>query len=88
MVSAVKIGGQRLHDLARQGIEVERPPRPVTVYQLDVAPADAPGVFRLEVQCSSGTYVRTLAADIGTALGGGAHLLLAGALGLFPWRAI
>jgi tRNA pseudouridine55 synthase len=76
MVSAVKIGGRRLHQLARQGEEVERPARPVTVHRLDVGPsADGePGVFAIAVECSSGTYVRTLAADIGTALGGGAHL--------------
>src|SRR5438270_255562 len=55
-------------------VVVDKPARPVTVYRLDVAPTDEAGVFRLEVECSSGTYVRTLAADIGTALGGGAHL--------------
>lgn len=74
MVSAVKIGGQRLHELARRGVEVERPPRPVTVHRLQVAAGSEAGVFRLDVECSSGTYIRTLAADIGTALGGGAHL--------------
>jgi tRNA pseudouridine55 synthase len=74
MVSAVKVGGRRLHALARQGIEVERAPRPVTVYRFDVAPGLTPGVFRIEVECSSGTYIRVLAADLGTALGGGAHL--------------
>jgi tRNA pseudouridine55 synthase len=75
MVSAVKVGGQRLHELARQGIEVERKARPVTVYRYDVSPADPDnGVYRIEVECSSGTYVRTLAADVGEALGGGAHL--------------
>jgi tRNA pseudouridine55 synthase len=74
MVSAVKVGGRRLHALARQGIEVERAARPVTVYQFDVAPGLTPGVFRIEVECSSGTYVRVLAADLGAALGGGAHL--------------
>jgi tRNA pseudouridine55 synthase len=74
MVSAVKVGGRRLHALARQGIEVDRAARPVTVYRFEVAPGLAPGVFRVEVECSSGTYVRVLAADLGTALGGGAHL--------------
>jgi len=75
MVSAVKVGGQRLHDLARQGVEVERSPRPVTVYRFDVEPdPDRPGVYRAEVECSSGTYVRVLAQDLGVALGGGAHL--------------
>jgi tRNA pseudouridine55 synthase len=74
MVSAVKVGGRRLHALAREGIEVERAARPVTVYRFDVAPGLTPGVFRIEVECSSGTYIRVLAADLGTALGGGAHL--------------
>jgi tRNA pseudouridine55 synthase len=75
MVSAVKVDGQRLHHLARQGKVVERQPRPVTVYRFDIDEvADEPGVFRATVECSSGTYIRTLAADIGQALGGGAHL--------------
>jgi tRNA pseudouridine55 synthase len=74
MVSAVKVGGRRLHALAREGIEVERAARPVTVHRFDVSPGLTPGVFRIEVECSSGTYIRVLAADLGTALGGGAHL--------------
>lgn len=74
MVSAVKVAGRRLHELAREGIEVERAARPVTVYRYDVTPGMTPGVFRIEVECSSGTYVRVLAADLGAALGGGAHL--------------
>jgi tRNA pseudouridine55 synthase len=74
MVSAVKVDGRRLHALAREGIEVERSARPVTVYRYDVMPGMTPGVFRIEVECSSGTYVRVLAADLGEALGGGAHL--------------
>ncbi len=75
MVSAVKIGGRRLHELAREGKVIDRPPRPVVVHRFDVSPvAGDPGVWRCEVECSSGTYVRTLAADVGTSLGGGAHL--------------
>lgn len=75
MVSAVKIDGKRLHELAREGIEVDRPPRPVTVYRYDCTPLEGePGVWRCEVDCGSGTYVRTLAADLGHLLGGGAHL--------------
>jgi len=74
MVSAVKIGGQPLYKLARQGVEVERAPRPVTVHRFTVGPPVGAGVFPVTVTCSSGTYVRTLAADLGTALGGGAHL--------------
>jgi tRNA pseudouridine55 synthase len=75
MVSAVKVGGRRLHELARAGEEVERQPRPVTVHRFAVAPVPGePGVYRAEVTCSSGTYIRVLAADLGHALGGGAHL--------------
>jgi tRNA pseudouridine55 synthase len=75
MVSAVKVGGRRLHELAREGIEVERKPRPVTVYRFDTSPDPArPGVYRAMVECSSGTYVRVLADDLGRALGGAAHL--------------
>ena len=75
MVSAVKIGGRRLHELARQGIEVDRPPRRVQVHRFDIdAIPGRPGVYRAEVECSSGTYIRVLAEDIGTALGGGAHV--------------
>lgn len=74
MVSAVQVGGRRLHELAREGIEVERQPRPVEVYRFEVAPLPVPGHFAVEVECSSGTYIRTLAADVGTALAGGAHL--------------
>ncbi|MGH9108666.1 MAG: tRNA pseudouridine(55) synthase TruB [Acidimicrobiales bacterium] len=74
MVSAVKVGGRRLHALARQGVEVERQPRPVTVHRFAVEATGDPAVLRATVRCSSGTYVRALAADLGTALGGGAHL--------------
>lgn len=74
MVSAIKIGGKRLHELAREGIEVERAPRPVTISRLEVEATADPLVYRVTVDCSSGTYIRTLAADLGTALGGGAHL--------------
>lgn len=74
MVSAIKIDGKRLHELARQGIEVERPPRPVTIHSFDVHGEPEPGVLSIEVECTAGTYVRTLAADLGHLLGGGAHL--------------
>lgn len=74
MVSAIRIDGKRLHQLAREGIEVDRPPRSVTITRLEVEPGADAGVFRIEVDCSSGTYIRSLAADLGTALGGGAHL--------------
>jgi tRNA pseudouridine55 synthase len=74
MVSAVKVGGRRLHELARSGIEVDREARRVTIRRLEIQPTAHPLVYRLFVDCSSGTYIRSLAADIGTALGGGAHL--------------
>jgi tRNA pseudouridine55 synthase len=74
MVSAVQVGGRRLHDLARAGIEVEREARRVTVHRFDVAPTADGLVYAIAVECSSGTYVRSLAADLGAALGGGAHL--------------
>lgn len=80
MVSALKVDGKRLHELAREGKTVERTARPVTVYELDVdpefvdTPPGEPAVFRFTVRCGSGTYVRSIAADIGTALGGGASL--------------
>ncbi len=75
MVSAVKVGGRRLHELARQGVEVERAARPITVYRFATEPDPArPGVYRAEIQCSSGTYIRVLAQDLGGVLGGGAHV--------------
>lgn len=74
MVSAVKIGGRRLYQLAREGKEVERPARRVRVSRFVVEAGAADGVYRIEVDCSAGTYIRSLAADLGTALGGGAHL--------------
>ncbi|MSO86448.1 MAG: tRNA pseudouridine(55) synthase TruB [Acidimicrobiia bacterium] len=74
MVSAVQVGGRRLHELARQGIEIERAARPVTVHAFAVGSPIEPGCFPIEVICSSGTYIRSLAAEVGTALGGGAHL--------------
>jgi len=74
MVSAVKVGGRRLHQLAREGKVVEREARPVTVRRFEVEPGGDPLVWRATVECSSGTYVRVLAADLGRALGGGAHL--------------
>jgi tRNA pseudouridine55 synthase len=74
MVSALKVDGRRLHELAREGVEVEREARPVTVHRFDVWPTADPLVYRIEVVCSSGTYIRSLAADLGRLVGGGAHL--------------
>ena len=68
--SAIKIGGQKLCDLARKGKEVERKPRPVTIHMLELLQFD--GVTaKLRVRCSKGTYIRTLCKDIGAALGCG-----------------
>lgn len=69
MVSALSVGGKRLYDLARQGIEVERKPRPVTISRLELLSYDE-GARRgmLRVACSKGTYIRTLCADLGEAL--------------------
>ena len=74
MVSAIKVGGRRLHELAREGIEIERAPRNVRVDRFDLAPTDDPLVWTATIDCGSGTYVRSLAADLGAALGGGAHI--------------
>jgi tRNA pseudouridine55 synthase len=74
MVSAVKVAGRRLHELAREGIEVERAARAIEVFRFDVFETGEPCCFRVLVKCSSGTYVRVLAADVGSRLGGGAHL--------------
>ena len=74
MVSALKVDGVRLHQLAREGIEIEREARPITVYSFDVELTDDPMVIRATVRCGGGTYVRSLGADLGTALGGGAHI--------------
>ena len=71
MYSALKRNGQKLCDLARQGITVEREARDVTVFELLCTPTDIPTDYRLDVFCSSGTYIRTLCADIGAALGCG-----------------
>ena len=74
MVSAVRVGGRRLHEIARSGQTAERAPRDVEVYRFKVDRTDDPLVYRAVVDCSAGTYVRTLGADLGTALGGGAHI--------------
>ena len=76
MVSARKVEGRRLYELAREGKVVERETRPVEIYDLeilDIAPSDYPEV-QFRVVCSTGTYVRTLADDMARALGGRAHL--------------
>jgi len=73
MHSALKHQGRPLYEYARAGIEIERPPRKVTIRTLEMIECAPPRVV-LDVQCTAGTYIRTLAQDIGAALGCGAHL--------------
>ena len=70
MYSALKVNGQKLCDLARKGRQVERQPRPVTIHELTLLSREGE-TLRLRVRCSKGTYIRTLCADIGEALGCG-----------------
>ncbi|WP_071395295.1 tRNA pseudouridine(55) synthase TruB [Bacillus tuaregi] len=79
MYSAVKVNGKRLYEYARQGIEVERPTRTVTIYSIDLLDdresfSGEQITFRFRVSCSKGTYIRTLAVMIGEALGYPAHM--------------
>jgi tRNA pseudouridine55 synthase len=71
MYSALKRDGQKLVDLARQGITIERQARKITIHALTCTPTDHPAEYSLDVRCSGGTYIRTLCADIGAALGCG-----------------
>jgi tRNA pseudouridine55 synthase len=71
MYSALKVGGKKLCDLAREGITVERKARPITVYSIEITEIDLPRV-RMKVHCSKGTYIRTLCNDIGEKLSCGA----------------
>lgn len=81
MHSALKRDGKPLYEYARAGIEVERAPRRVTIHRIDIAPLQhgdlangTDNAWTIDVRCSKGTYIRTLAEDIGRALGCGAHL--------------
>ena len=71
MYSALKVDGRKLYDLAREGIEVERQARDIEIFQLVCAPTERENEFDLLVECSSGTYIRTLCADVGARLGCG-----------------
>lgn len=73
MVSAIKKGGKRLYEMARKGQTVEREPRPITIQRLKLKAFNPPDI-EFELECSKGTYVRTICADIGRDLGCGAHL--------------
>lgn len=74
MHSAVRVGGKRLYELARAGKEVERTSRPIEIFELNFVEYQAPELV-FDVRCSKGTYIRTLAADMGQRLGCGAHLV-------------
>src|SRR5262245_56635633 len=95
MFSAVHAGGRRLHELARSGVVVERAPRRVRVHAFELLECALPRL-RVRVVCGSGTYVRSLAAELGEALGCGAHVetLVRTAIGMLrledavPWASI
>lgn len=74
MHSALKHQGRPLYHYARRGVEIERAPRRVTIFELDLLGFDGESLFEVDVRCSKGTYIRVLAEDIGRALGCGAHL--------------
>ncbi len=85
MYSALKHQGERLYKLARQGQHVERQPRPVTIFTLQLL-SMGPDTLELDVICSKGTYVRTLAEDIGELLGCGAHVTVLRRLAVGPYQ--
>jgi tRNA pseudouridine55 synthase len=86
MYSALKHGGRRLYRLARAGLEVERPPRPIRIERLE-ALESGPGWIDFEVTCSKGTYVRSLAEDLAQALGTVGHVAALRRTGLGPFAA-
>jgi len=88
MHSALKKDGKALYEYARAGVEVERTPRRITIHHLDIVDwhADRPDVLVIDVTCSKGTYIRTLAEDLGEGLGCGAHLAGLRRLGSGPVR--
>lgn len=87
MYSALKLNGQPLYKMARQGIEVERAPRPVTIHSIDILAfrAGEEAEVELDIRCTKGTYIRSIAVDLGAALGCGGHVktLHRSAAGLF-----
>lgn len=74
MVSALKVGGQRLHELARQGIVIEREPRSITIFEFEMRPTGDPACWDFDVQCTVGTYVRVLLSDLAQRLDTVGHL--------------
>ena len=85
MYSAVKVNGQKLYELARQGKEVERKPRQITIYELELLDF-RDGDCRFRVRCSKGTYIRTLCEDMGRALGCGGCMAALRRRGVHPGR--
>ncbi len=85
MYSALKQDGVRLYKLARKGVTVDRPPRPVTIHKMTLQNLELPE-FDMDVSCSKGTYVRTLAEDIGELLGFGAHVIKLRRTGVGPFQ--
>ncbi len=74
MYSAIKVNGKKLYELAREGVEIERKKRKITIHAIDILEFLPPNQFVLKVNCSKGTYIRTLCADIGKMLGCGAYM--------------
>jgi tRNA pseudouridine55 synthase len=74
MYSAIKVEGKKLYELARNGITVEREPRKIEIYSIDIISIKDNRVVLMDVHCSKGTYIRTLCADIGDRLGCGGHM--------------
>jgi tRNA pseudouridine55 synthase len=83
--SAVKVGGRKLYEAARAGVALQAPPRRVHVYAFNLRRFDSPR-FEFRVRCSGGTYIRSLVADAGAALGCGAHLVALRRTGVGPFR--
>lgn len=73
MVSAKKVGGKKLYELARKGISIERQPQKIMISSMDISKVDLPHIY-FTLLCSKGTYVRTLCEEIGELLGCGAHM--------------
>ena len=85
MFSAVKVNGRRLYELARKGKTIERQPRKVTIYELELLDLESP-FLTVRVVCSKGTYIRSLASDLGEALGCGAYVKALTRTRIGPYR--
>ena len=85
MVSALRIKGRRLYNLARRGITVDRPPRPIAIHSLEIIKIDFPYI-EFRTHCSKGTYIRKLAEDIGSELSCGAHMVKIVRLKIGPFK--